>query len=303
MKHYSVLLEETINNLNIKPNGIYVDATMGLGGHTKEILNRLTSGHLYSFDEDQTAIDYCQEKLKNFNNLTIIKANFVNLKEKLAEVGVTKIDGIIFDLGVSSPQIDDASRGFSFMKEARLDMRMDQSNPISAYEVINNYSEEQLTKIFYQYGEEKLSKIISKKIVTNRPITTTLELVNVIKLAVGLKYFNINHPERKIFQALRIEVNQELKVLELVLPDCIDLLNQGGRICVITFHSLEDRIVKSTFKKYSEINDLVKGLPVIPIEYQPKLKLITKKPILPSEKELEENSRSKSSKLRVAERI
>ena len=304
MKHYSVLLNESIEGLNLKEDGIYVDATLGLGGHSKEILKKISKGHLYAFDEDIRALDYAQNILKEVgSNFTLIKSNFVFLKEELNKRGITKIDGILFDLGVSSPQIDNPERGFSFMNDANLDMRMDESQSLSAYNVVNEYSYNKLVDIFFKYGEENLSKVIAQKIVDNRPIKTTLELVNIIKLAVGNKYFNLHHPERKIFQAIRIEVNKELEVLEKVLPDAIDLLKSNGRIVVITFHSLEDRIVKNTFKKYSSIDDLVKGLPNIPESYKPVSKLINKKPILPSAIELEQNSRSKSAKLRIGEKI
>lgn len=304
MKHYSVLLQETISNLNIKDDGLYVDATLGYGGHSKEILARLKRGFLFAFDQDIAAINYSNEFLKQFgSSYELINNNFVHLKKELNERHIDKVDGIIFDLGISSPQIDETERGFSFMKDAPLDMRMNTNQDFSAYNVINEYSEAELTNIFYLYGEEKLSKVISKKIVEKRPIKTTMELVKVINEAVGNKYFNLNHPERQIFQAIRIEVNSELSVLKDVLPDAIDILKPGGRICVITFHSLEDRIVKHIFKEYSEVNELVKGLPEIPLEYQPKIKLINKKPILPSDEELNENSRSKSAKLRVIERI
>ena len=302
--HYSVLLNESIEGLNIKPDGIYVDCTLGYGGHSEEILKRLDSGVLYSFDQDEEAIKFSQERLSKVgNNFKIIYSNFEHIDEKLAELGVEKVDGILFDLGFSSPQIDDASRGFSFMKDAKLDMRMDKNQKLDAYTVVNNYKEDQLALIFFKYAEEKFSRSIAKNIVKNRPINSTLELVDVIKSSVPTKYALTRHPERPIFQAIRIEVNQELKVLENVLPKAIDLLNEGGRISVITFHSLEDRIVKQTFKQMSEVDDLVKGLPVIPDEYKPKIKLVNKKPILPSDKELDENSRSKSSKLRIIERV
>ncbi len=302
--HKSVLLDETIENLNIRPNGVYVDCTLGYGGHSEQILKRLTTGCLYAFEQDSEAIEYSKDRLKAYGDkLNIIHSNFVNLKSCLADLGIKRVDGIIFDLGFSSPQIDDPNRGFSFMKDAKLDMRMDKEQKLSAYEVVNNYKLEELTEIFYKYAEEKYSKVIAKNIVMARPINSTLELVNIIKKSVPVKYALTRHPERVIFQAIRIEVNQELEVLKKVLPDAIDLLNMGGRICVITFHSLEDRIVKQTFKSNSEVNDLVKGLPEIPDEYKPKIKLINKKPILPSEKEMMENSRSKSAKLRVIERV
>ena len=304
MEHYSVLLNETIDNLNLKENGIYVDATLGLGGHSSKILSSLTTGHLYAFDEDSKAILFADERLKKIGtNYTLINSNFVDLKVKLAELGVTKIDGIVFDLGVSSPQIDDATRGFSFSKDGILDMRMDTDATLSAEKVVNEYSKEALTDIFFSYGEEPKSRLIASKIASSRPIKTTLELVKIIESAVGANYFYKKHPERNIFQAIRIEVNKELSVLKEVLPDVLDLLKPEGRVAIITFHSLEDRIVKKFFKENSEVNELVKGLPTSPEAYKPKLKLITKKPILPSTQELAENSRSKSAKLRVAERI
>ena len=307
MKHYSVLLNESLEGLKIKPDGIYVDATLGYGGHSSEILKRLTTGHLYGFDQDSEAIAYAKERLSKINNnFTIIHSNFVHLKDKLKELGINHVDGIIFDLGLSSPQIDDKHRGFTFMEDAPLDMRMDLSSTITAKDIVNTYSIEKLSNIFFLYGEEKMSKFIAKKIVSERltkEITTTKELVNIIASAVGAKYFNKFHPERQIFQAIRIEVNSELTVLSTALPAAIDLLNKNGRISVITFHSLEDRIVKQIFKNESEVNELVKGLPEIPLAYQPKIKLINKKPILPSEDEIKENSRSKSAKLRIIERV
>lgn len=305
--HYSVMLSEAIDGLNIKDDGIYVDATLGYAGHSSEILKRLKRGFLFAFDQDKEAISYSDKKLSEISlNFKIIHSNFCNLKEKLYEEKIEKVDGIIFDLGLSSPQIDDASRGFSFMSEAKLDMRMNKEAKKNAYDIVNNYSKEELSRIFYDYGEEKLGGVIARKIVDyrkNKNIETTTELVEVIKSAVGANYFYKSHPEREIFQAIRIEVNDELKVLESVLPDAIELLNKGGRISVITFHSLEDRIVKKIFKKYSEVDEIFKGMPDIPLEYQPKIRLINKKPILPSDKELSENTRSKSAKLRIIERI
>ncbi len=304
MLHYSVLKKELIAGLNIKDNGIYVDATIGYAGDSKDILKKLKTGYLYGFDQDDNAVNYSNEELKKIsNNFKIFKSNFVNMKELLNDNNVKDVDGIIFDLGFSSPQIDDEKRGFSFMHDGPLDMRMS-SEGISAKDIIDRYTEEELAKIFFQYGEEKLSKIIAKKIVSKKEqINTTLDLVSVIKEAVGANYFYKNHPERKIFQALRIEVNNELKVLESVLPDAINLLKKGGRLCVITFHSLEDRIVKNIFKKYSEVDEIVKGLKDIPEEYKPIIKIINKKPILPSEDEINENTRSSSAKLRIVERI
>lgn len=303
--HKSVLLNECIEYLNLKEDSIIVDCTLGYGGHSSEILKRIPKGHLYAFDQDSEALQYAEKRLSEVgSNFTLIHSNFKKIKEELDHLDVEKVDGILFDLGFSSPQIDDETRGFSFMRDGELDMRMDRRQKKSAYEVVNTYSESELVRIFFQYGEEKFSKSIAKAIVKNRPINKTMELVSIIqKNSVPKKYAITKHPERVIFQAIRIEVNEELDVLKDVLPIAIDFLNQKGRICVITFHSLEDRIVKQYFKKMSEIDDLVKGLPVIPDAYKPKIKLINKKPILPSEDEKNENSRSKSAKLRVIERV
>lgn len=305
MKHKSVLLNETIDNLNIKEDGIYVDCTLGYGGHSSQILKRITRGCLFAFDQDGEAIEYSKKILGQINdNYEIINSNFVNIKEELNKRGITKVDGILFDLGVSSPQLDEGDRGFSFHKDAPLDMRMNQNQELSAKEVVNNYSLEDLTRIFYEYGEEKYSKSIATGIVKyrqNKPIETTLELVSIIQDNVPEKYRREHHPARKVFQAIRIEVNDELNVFEKALTDSIDLLNTGGRICVITFHSLEDRICKNIFKKYSEVDKVYKGLPYIPDEYKPKIKLIDK--IKPSKEELEDNNRSRSSILRVIEKL
>lgn len=305
--HYSVMKEEVIDSLNINPDGIYVDATLGYAGVSKEILKRMKRGFLFAFDQDEEAIKYSDNELKMIgNNYKLFHTNFVNLKKSLNEDNINEVDGIVFDLGLSSPEIDDESRGFSFMRDARLDMRMDQRKSFDAHYVVNNYDFEKLKEIFYLYGEEKFSKIIASNIIkyrSKKTIDTTLELVDVIKSSVPVKYFNLQHPERRIFQAIRIEVNGELTVLSEVLPDAIKMLKKGGRLSVITFHSLEDRIVKQIFKKYSEVDEVVKGLPVIPDEYKPLIKLINKKPILPSDKELEENSRSRSAKLRIVERL
>lgn len=299
--HYSVLLNEVIENLCIKSSGVYVDATLGYAGHSSLILKKLDHGFLYGFDQDILACTYSEELLSKINsNFKIFNSNFTSLKESL---NGEHVDGIIFDLGFSSPQIDDANRGFSFMNDGPLDMRMGKSGK-SAKNVIDTYSKEELSKVFFNYGEEKLGRVIASKIVdTKESINTTLELVEAIKSAVGANYFYKQHPERKIFQALRIEVNDELGVLKIALKDAIMSLKPGGRICVITFHSLEDRIVKNIFKEYSEVDELVKGLPVLPKEFVPILKIVNKKVILPSEKEISENSRSKSAKLRVAERM
>lgn len=303
MKHVSVLLDEAVDGLNVRDGKIYVDATLGYAGHSSEIHKRLKRGFLFAFDQDIRAIDYAKEIFKDQKNVTLVHANFGAMKEELQTHGVEKVDGIIFDLGLSSPQIDDASRGFSFMQDARLDMRMDETQKKDAKMVVNEYSLQDLIDIFFTYGEERYSKEIAKRIVAKRPIDTTLELVDVIKSAVPVKYFLTHHPERQIFQAIRIEVNDELRVLEKVLPEAIEMLNKGGRISVITFHSLEDRIAKQVFNKYSKVDDLVKGLPNIPEEFKPKIKLINKKPILPSEEEMKTNPRSKSAKLRIIERV
>ena len=305
--HYSVMKNECIENLNIKEDGIYVDGTIGLAGHSSEILKRIPNGFLYGFDQDDFAVNKSTERLSKISsNFKIFRNNFCEMKEILNDNGIDNVDGILLDLGVSSPQIDNIERGFSFMNDAPLDMRMDNRNEIDASKVVNEYKLEELVDIFYTYGEEKFSKSIAKNIVqyrSTKKIETTLELVDIIKRSVPTKYFINNHPERQIFQAIRIEVNGELKVLSSVLPDAIDLLKSGGRLCVITFHSLEDRIVKQTFKKYSEVNEIVKGLPVIPDEYKPLIKIINNKPIVATEKEITENSRSKSAKLRIIERL
>lgn len=303
--HKSVLLEESINSLNIKEDGVYVDATLGYGGHSGEILKRLKKGKLFAFDQDEYAINYCKEKFIDNGNIEIIKSNFSNMLEELNKRGITKVDGILFDLGVSSVQLDQDERGFSFHKDALLDMRMDTSKSFSAYNVVNEYSYNDLVRIFREYGEEKYSTSIANKIVKyreNKPIETTLELVDIIKSGMPMKAMRESHPARRVFQAIRIEVNNELGVLQTALEDAIKLLDIGGRISVITFHSLEDKQVKKTFKKYSEIDEKIKNLPFIPEEYKPILKIV-EKGITPSKKELEENNRSRSSRLRVAEKI
>lgn len=301
--HYSVLKNELIESLNITSDGVYIDCTIGYAGDASEILKRIPNGFLYGFDQDINAVKYSNETLKNIgDNFKIFNTNFVNLESVLNEEGIKEVDGIILDLGFSSPQIDDEARGFSFMHDGPLDMRMSNSG-ISAKDIIDSYSEEKLADIFFKYGEEKLSRVIARKIKSNKNIGSTMQLVEVIKEAVGANYFYKQHPERKIFQALRIEVNNELGVLESVLPVAIKHLKKGGRLSVITFHSLEDRIVKNVFKKYSEVDELVKGLVEIPVQYRPLIKIVNKKVIIPSEEELRENSRSRSAKLRIVERI
>lgn len=304
--HKSVLLNEAINNLNIKDGGVYVDATLGFGGHSSRILEKNKKGMLYCFDQDDEAVSYSKEKLSKIgNNYEIIKSNFVNMTDELNKRGIKKVDGILFDLGVSSVQLDEVERGFSFHNNAKLDMRMDQAQELSAYTVVNTYSYNDLTRILFKYGEEKYSKSIARNIVKYREkknIETTLELVDIIKQSMPEKAKREGHPARRTFQAIRIEVNKELDVLDSALNQAIDLLNVEGRICVITFQSLEDKIVKSTFKKYSEVDDKIKRLPFIPEEYLPKLKVVGKS-ITPSEEELKENNRARSSRLRVAEKI
>lgn len=305
--HYSVMLKEVIDNLNLKDTGIYVDATLGYAGHTGEILKRVKRGFIFAFDQDINAINYSKEKLSKIgSNFLLIKSNFLYMKEELAKQNISLVDGIVFDLGVSSPQLDTKERGFSYHFDSRLDMRMDLDNPISAYEVVNNYSESDLFRIISTYGEEKHAKSIAKNIVKARnikPIETTLELVDVIKKSMPYKDTINKHPAKKTFQAIRIEVNHELDILETSLKNALSLLNVGGRMVVITFHSLEDRIVKQVFKEVSSVDPVVASLPVIPDAYQPDFKLVTDKVILPSKEELEENNRSHSSKLRVIERI
>lgn len=303
--HVSVLLNETIKGLNIRDGLLYVDATIGYAGHSGEILRLNKKGWLYAFDQDIDAIEYSNNKLSSIgNNFKIIKSNFVNMKTELEKRKIKKVDGILFDLGVSSPQLDNSNRGFSYHNDAILDMRMDKSNKIDAKYVVNNYSEAELTTIFYKYGEEKYSKSIARKIIKYRevkPIETTLELVEIIKRGVPESYKRETHPAKRVFQAIRIEVNKELEVFESALKDAIDLLNPGGRLCVITFHSLEDRICKEIFKKNSEINKVFKGLPDIPKEYMPKVKIIGK--YTPTKEELELNNRARSGTLRIIEKL
>lgn len=305
--HISVLLNESIDGLNLKEDGIYVDCTLGYAGHSSEILKRVRRGRLFAFDQDNKAIEFSSKKLKDIgDNFEIIKSNFVHIKEELEKRNIDKVDGILFDLGVSSPQLDETERGFSYHNDARLDMRMDQEQELSAYVVVNTYSENELANIFFKYGEEKYSRSIAKNIVRSRdvkPIETTLELVEVIKSSVPEKAKRDKHPARKVFQAIRIEVNNELGILDKTMRDSLSMLNVGGRLAVITFHSLEDRIIKNIFKEVTEIDPKVKGLPNIPDSYLPDFKLVNNKAIIPSDMELENNNRSRSSKLRIIERI
>ena len=305
MYHKSVLLDECIENLDIKEDGIYVDATLGYAGHSSEILMRIPNGHLYGFDQDDFAIEKSNEKLSSISsNYTIIRSNFCNMKEELNKYGIEKVDGILFDLGVSSVQIDDATRGFSFHQDAKLDMRMDTKKDFSAYNVVNEYDYQDLVRILRDYGEEKYATSIAKNIIKDRTIKnieTTFELVEIIKKSMPMKAKRDGHPARRSFQAIRIEVNRELEVLEQALDQALDLLNIGGRLCVISFQSLEDRIVKNKFRTLSEVPDHIKKLPYIPDEYQPKFKIISKG-ITASNEELENNSRSHSARLRVIEK-
>ena len=272
-KHISVLLNESISFLNLNERSIIVDATLGYGGHSSNILKRINKGFLFAFDQDSEAIRHSTDRLSSIGtNFTIIKSNFVHLKDELAKQNITKVDGFLFDLGVSSPQLDEKDRGFSYHEDARLDMRMDKDNPLSAYDVVNNYSKEELAYIFRTYGEDKFANNIAKKIVEyreNKPIETTLELVEIIKTAVPMKFRIDKHPAKTIFQAIRIEVNKELDVIEPALRDAMEMLNVGGRICVITFHSLEDRLVKKLFIEKTEVDKKLRGMPNIPDEYLP----------------------------------
>ena len=305
MKHKSVLLEESIDNLNIKVDGVYVDATLGFGGHSLEILKRINKGFLFAFDQDSEAIGYSSERLKDYNNFKIIKSNFANMKSCLKSENVDKVDGVLFDIGVSSMQLDEDYRGFSYHNDAKLDMRMDTDSDFSAYELVNQYDYDNLVRVLRDYGEEKYAASIAKNIIKtreNKNIETTLELVDIIRKSMPAKELRDGHPARKTFQAIRIEVNHELDVLESALIQAMDLIKVGGRVCVITFHSLEDRLVKNIFRKYSEIDSRFSKLPYIPDEFQPKFKIISKG-ITPSKEELIENNRARSSRLRVVEKV
>ncbi len=306
-EHIPVLLTETIDNLNIKEDGIYVDCTMGGAGHSSEILKRLKTGHLYCFDQDEYAINRGRERLSEISNsFTIIQDNFVNLKKRLEELGVEKVDGILYDLGVSSFQFDIVDRGFSYNNDAPLDMRMCQENTLTAKDIVNNYTFEELKKIFYMYGEEKFSVQIARNIEKSRkekPIETTFDLVEIIKKSLPAAVLRKKgHPAKQVFQALRIEVNNELNVFEKSLNDAFTLLNKGGRIAVITFHSLEDRICKQMFKEKVEVN-IPRGIPVKDSDIIREYKLINSKVIVASEEELEKNNRAHSAKLRVLEKL
>ena len=309
-KHKSVLLKETIENLNIKPDGIYVDGTLGGGGHAYEVCKRLSSkGRFIGIDQDEDAIKAATRRLMEFEDkVQIIRSNYCDMREALEEVGVCKVDGIVLDLGVSSYQLDDPERGFTYrVEDAPLDMRMDRRQKFTAKELVNTYSERELYRIIRDYGEDKFAKNIAKHIVAARaekPIETTGELTEIIKAAIPAKIrMNAGHPAKRTFQAIRIELNKELEVLQNSLEDMIELLNPGGRICIITFHSLEDRIVKSIYKKSENPCTCPSDFPVCVCGKKPLGKAVTRKPIIPTEEEMEYNSRSKSAKLRVFEKI
>ena len=310
-KHITVLLNEAVDGLNIKPDGTYVDCTLGGGGHSGLILSKLSeNGKLYSFDQDITAINFNKDKFKEENELwkiNFIKSNFRNISEELNKRNILGVDGILYDLGVSSPQFDNADRGFSYNYDAPLDMRMDQSQSLTARDVVNDWSYEQLVRIFFRYGEEKFAKSIARRIEKVRqqtPIETTGQLVDLIKEAIPAKARRKGrHPAKKTFQAIRIAVNDELGALEESLEQALDLLNPGGRISVITFQSLEDRLVKVMFKQKTSLPELPPGLPVIPDSQKVEYKLITRKPIVPSEDEITHNNRAHSAKLRIIEKL
>ena len=309
MKHVSVLLHETVDSLNVKPDGIYVDGTLGRAGHAKYLISKLTTGHLYAFDKDEQALEESRMNLESFlDKVTMIHADFSSMQEELKKLGIEKVDGIMMDLGVSSPQFDDSERGFSYRFDARLDMRMNQEQELDAEKVVNTYSEKELIRILKEYGEERYAVSIAKAIVKTRnikPIHTTFELVDVIKSALPAKELRKKgHPAKQTFQAIRIEVNGELDALQRGLEEALDLLNANGRCAIITFHSLEDRIVKNTFKDYSSAPFVEPRLPLKAEQMeQASFQLINRKPILATQEELNENNRSHSAKLRVIERI
>lgn len=307
-KHVSVLLNETIENLNIKEDGIYVDCTLGGAGHTSEILKKLSkAGRLIGIDQDTDALKHAKEKLKEYDNVTYVHNNFYNIREILEDLKVEKVDGILMDLGVSSYQLDEPERGFSYMHDAPLDMRMNKESSFSAYDIINSYDKDKLYEIIRNYGEEKFAKRIAEFIVEKRqeaPIKTTFELVEIIKRAIPARFRREGpHPAKRTFQAIRIEVNHELEILSKAIEDGIDKLNTDGRMCIITFHSLEDRIVKNKFKELKNPCTCPPDIPQCVCGKLPKIDIITRKPIEPSVEEVEENPRSRSAKLRVAEKI
>ncbi|MCR3757852.1 16S rRNA (cytosine(1402)-N(4))-methyltransferase RsmH [Clostridium felsineum] len=306
--HVPVLLEETIENLDIKEDGIYVDCTLGGAGHSSEILKRLSDkGRLIGIDQDKDALKAASERLKDYKNFTFVHDNFSNIKSILEELRIDKVDGILADLGVSSYQLDEAERGFSYMNDAPLDMRMNRDNEFSAYDVVNVYDEEKLYSVIRNYGEEKFAKRIARFIVEKRsegPINTTFELVEIIKAAIPAKFRRQGpHPAKRTFQAIRIEVNHELQILNKTIEDAVDKLEDSGRICIITFHSLEDRIIKNKYRELQDPCICPKDIPMCVCGKKPKIKIITRKPIEASSAELEYNPRSRSAKLRVAKKI
>lgn len=307
-KHVSVLLDECINGLNIRKDGIYVDGTMGGAGHSSEIVKNLKKeGTLIGVDQDTNALDASKKRLEAYNNVKYIHSNFKNIKKVLAELNIEKVDGILLDLGVSSHQLDEAERGFSYMQNAPLDMRMNRKETFSAKDIINNYSKKELQKIIQDFGEEKWASRIADFIVKSREdkeIETTFELVDIIKAAVPASARRDGpHPAKRTFQAIRIEVNKEIDILEKTILDCIDVLNPLGRLCIITFHSLEDRIVKNVFRRIENPCTCPPDFPICICEKKKQIKIITRKPILPSSEELKENPRARSAKLRIAEKI
>ena len=308
-EHKSVLLYETVDGLNIKPDGIYVDGTLGGGGHAYEVASRLgEKGSIIGIDQDAAAIKAAGDRLKDFGEkVTIVRSNYCEMKSRLQELGIDKVDGIVLDLGVSSYQLDTAERGFSYREDAPLDMRMDQRQEMTARDIVNDYSERELFRVIRDYGEDKFAKNIAKHIVAARekqPIETTGQLTEIIRQSIPMKFQKKSgHPAKRTFQAIRIELNRELDVLRETLDDMIELLNPGGRLCIITFHSLEDRIVKSAFRKNEDPCTCPKDFPVCVCGNVSKGSIVTRKPILPSEEELEYNSRSKSAKLRIFERV
>lgn len=307
--HTTVLLKETVDELNVRPDGIYVDCTLGGAGHSEYLVQQLSEqGRLICFDQDTTAIENAKIKLAPYiDRVTFVHSNFRYLQQELANLGISKVDGVLYDLGVSSPQLDNAERGFSYHQDAALDMRMDQTAPLTAFEVVNEWSYAELVRIFYRYGEEKFSKQVARKIEEAReksPIETTGQLVELIKAGIpAAARRKGGHPAKRIFQAIRIAVNDELGAAEESLQQALDVIDVCGRVSVITFHSLEDRLTKTIFKEVSSVPELPPGLPIIPDHLQPKYKLVNRKPILPTEEELAVNNRSRSAKLRVIEKI
>jgi len=307
-KHISVLLDECIENLNIKPDGIYVDGTLGMGGHSEQILKRLTTGRLIGIDRDESAIEHAGERLRAYSDkLTLVHSNFSEVANVLDELGIDGVDGMLFDLGVSSPQLDESERGFSYMNDAPLDMRMDNTSALTAWNVVNEWSEEELFRILRDYGEERFSRRIASRICqyrSEKPIETTLELVDVIKSAMPAAALREKqHPAKRSFQAIRIAVNDELGAVEEMMKTAPDKLNDGGRLCVISFHSLEDRIVKTSIAKRENGCTCPREAPICVCGFVKTLKSVQRKPIVPGEEELKENPRSRSAKLRVAEKV